>query len=82
MDRLEETVWKSRNFVEERVWRQFHDPMGLAMAIASEAGGWSENTVGFETMSPFPIRAPRSIAEQFLWNLQVPGFPCCYFAIA
>ena len=27
-----------RRFVEEREWRQFHDPKNLAMLVASEAG--------------------------------------------
>ncbi len=38
MDRLEMLVNDLRRFVEERDWKQFHDPKNLAIAVACEAG--------------------------------------------
>jgi NTP pyrophosphatase (non-canonical NTP hydrolase) len=38
MPTLEELTVALRQFVEERDWRQFHDPKNLAMLVASEAG--------------------------------------------
>jgi NTP pyrophosphatase (non-canonical NTP hydrolase) len=38
MPTLEELTVALRQFVEEREWRQFHDPKNLAMLVASEAG--------------------------------------------
>jgi NTP pyrophosphatase (non-canonical NTP hydrolase) len=35
---LEALVGELRHFVEERDWRQFHDPKNLTMLVASEAG--------------------------------------------
>jgi NTP pyrophosphatase (non-canonical NTP hydrolase) len=38
MASLEDLTAALRRFVEEREWRQFHDPKNLAMLVASEAG--------------------------------------------
>lgn len=38
MDRLDVLIRELRQFVEQRDWKQFHDPKNLAMAVASEAG--------------------------------------------
>jgi dCTP diphosphatase len=35
---LDALVAELRHFVEERDWRQFHDPKNLTMLVASEAG--------------------------------------------
>jgi NTP pyrophosphatase (non-canonical NTP hydrolase) len=37
-DPLSELVVELRRFVDERDWRQFHDPKNLAMLLASEMG--------------------------------------------
>lgn len=38
MAQLDDVLRQLREFVNERDWRQFHDPKNLAMAVASEAG--------------------------------------------
>jgi NTP pyrophosphatase (non-canonical NTP hydrolase) len=38
MASLEDLTAALRKFVDEREWRQFHDPKNLAMLVASEAG--------------------------------------------
>jgi dCTP diphosphatase len=37
-DSLTSLLAELRRFVDEREWRQFHDPKNLAMCLASEAG--------------------------------------------
>lgn len=38
MTSVADAVAELRRFVEERDWRQFHDPKNLAMLLASEVG--------------------------------------------
>jgi NTP pyrophosphatase (non-canonical NTP hydrolase) len=68
MSELVEILAELRAFVDERDWRQFHDPKNLAMAVASEAGElaallrWVENAESDEFAARIENR--RAIAAE------------------